>query len=308
MKVLVPGGFGFIGSNIVCALLDRDDVDVVRVLDNLSTGFRKNLNVHSKLEVIIGDIRDFKTCMTACKGMTAVLCQAALGSVPRSMKTPIVSHDNNVNGFANVLEASRQCGIKRVIYASSSAVYGNEKTIEDLQHRNPISFYGLTKFVNELYSEYYTKYFGMEIIGLRYHNVFGKNQSLQGEYSAVIPLFVSKSLKGEDVLIHGSGNQSRDFTHVSNVVNVNMLCLFTSNVKTFGRAYDVGLGKVTSVNDIFRHIKDITKSSSKCIHVERRAGDIDYSCADLTNVVNDLNYELGINVYDGLVDTVKCYM
>lgn len=308
MNVLVPGGCGFIGSNIVDALLSRPDIKNVRIIDNLSTGFLKNVDVtNKKLDIVIGDISDFKSCLGACSGMDAILCQAALGSVPRSMNTPIVSHTSNVHGFANLIEAARQCDIKRIVYASSSAVYGNEKTVKNLNHRNPISFYGLNKYVNELYGEFYTKYFGMEIIGLRYHNVFGKNQSLQGEYSAVIPIFVNKCLNNETVPIHGDGVQSRDFTHVSNVVNVNLLCLFSDRNDIFGRAYDVGLGNVTSVNEIYEYIKEITNSKSECVHQGRRAGDIDYSCAVLKDIHEAVGYTGGINIYNGLVETIPFY-
>ena len=311
MNILITGGAGFIGSNLVKSLLLHDNVNNIRIVDNLSTGNLSNIEDilnNSKIQFIKGDITDFETCKRACKGMHAISHQAALGSVPRSMKTPIVSHDNNAHGFANILEAARQEGIKRIVYASSSSVYGNSKDENDLTKRQPVSFYGLTKHINDLYATYYTTYFGMETIGLIYHNVFGKNQSFTGEYSAVIPIFISKMLQNENIQIHGSGEQFRDFTHINNVIHANTLGLFSPNKPNlFGKSIDIGSNAKVSVNKLANDIKKLTNSSSHISHTNKRVGDISASYAILENAELMLNYTVQTTYTEGLQITINDY-
>ena len=308
--ILVAGGAGFIGSNIVDHLIDHTDTPKVIVIDNLSTGRLSNITkfkYNPRLQVVIGDITDKKTCARVCENVDAVICQAALGSVQRSMKTPTISHDNNVHGFMNLLDAARKAGVKRFIYASSSAVYGNTKDICDLDYCNPISFYGLTKHVNDLYANYYSKYFGMECIGLRYHNVFGKYQSCTGEYSAVIPIFIKSALSENDIIVHGDGSQYRDFTHVDNVVHANMLCLSTNNNVAFGKSFDIGAGGKQSVLSLAHDILKNTDSKSNIQFTARRTGDIDASYAHMTSAADLIGYTPVSSFAQGLRDTIKYY-
>ena len=310
MRILVTGGAGFIGSNLVEKLLSMEEITIVRVLDNLSTGFITNINPfmsNTKFEFINGDTTELKTCEEACKGIDIILHQAALGSVPRSMKEPLGSHNSNVNGFLHILESARKSGVKRVVYASSSAVYGNTKTVNDLDFCKPISFYGMTKHVNDLYAQIYTKYFGLNCIGLRYHNVFGKNQSFSGEYSAVIPIFVNLALTDKDLIIHGDGTQYRDFTHVSNVVHANLMCMKTENETAFGRSFDVGSNTNVSVNFLADTILSQCESESKKVYIDTRPGDIYGSCAHMQTAKELVDYDPVTSFKEGIVKTVLEY-
>lgn len=307
-KILVTGGGGFIGSNVVEKLLSMTETEQVVVLDNFSTGRLENVEPfmeNKKFKLIIGNMCDSKICDDACQDVDAIICLAALGSVPRSMKTPHVSHDNNVDGFAKILNSAYRNNVKRFIYASSSAVYGNTKDLTNLDHCKPISFYGLTKHVNDLYASYYTKYFGMECIGLRFHNVFGKNQPFNGEYSAVIPIFIRNAKKGNDLTVHGDGSQYRDFTHVSNVVHINLLCLQTTNKDIFGKSIDVGAGCKIDVLTLANEIKNRTKSESSIVHVDRRKGDIDASYAHMEQSKVLLGYKPVTNFSEGINRTIQ---
>jgi len=310
LNILITGGCGFIGSNMVEYVLNNDKIDKVVVLDNLSTGTYDNIKRfedNPRLRVVIGDMRDFDVCKDACKGVDVICSLAALGSVPRSMKTPLSSHDNNVNSFANLLEAARSSGIKRVVYASSSSVYGNTKDLNDFDYCKPVSFYGLTKHVNDLYASYYSKYFGMECIGMRYHNVFGKNQSFSGEYSAVIPIFITRCLKNSDLVIHGDGSQYRDFTHVSNVIHANMLALTTDNVDAFGKSFDIGSNTKVSVLELADTIIELSDSISSKSFVASRTGDIHASFADMALSEMYISYRPLTNFTDGIKKTILKY-
>ena len=309
-NVLVTGGAGFIGSNIVEHLLNRNDIGKVRVLDNLSTGSIFNIELffgHPKFEFFGGDIRNFDICKKACNDIHIISHQAALGSVPRSMKTPTVSHDSNVNGFLNLLEAARLAGIKRFVYASSSSVYGLTKNIHNLDHCKPISFYGMTKHINDLYASFYTKYFNMECIGLRYHNVFGKRQAFKGEYCAVIPIFIRQAILNKTISIHGDGQQYRDFTHIDNVVHVNILSIFTNNKDAFGKSIDIGSNSKISVNTLATIITNLTNSTSQIIHISARLGDIKASFAHMEQSKLILDYSPLTNFHDGIQKTIQFY-
>lgn len=308
-NVLVTGGAGFIGSNIVEYLINDDDVKKVRVLDNLSTGYKKNIECFSsdKLEIIYGDIRSYSTCESACNDIDVIIHQAALGSVPRSHKTPLDSHQSNVEGFINLLDAARLAGIKRFVYASSSSVYGNTKDNTNLDFCNPISFYGMTKHVNDLYAQIYTDVFGMECIGLRYHNIFGKNQSYDGEYSAVIPIFISRAKRDKDLFLHGDGTQYRDFTHVSNAVHANILAMKTKNKEAFGKSFDIGSDTNVSVLELADIIIEKCGSKSRKVFVQKRSGDIYGSCAVMSVAKDLIEYKAVTDFKSGIEKTLGCY-
>jgi UDP-N-acetylglucosamine 4-epimerase len=298
--VLVTGGAGFIGSNIVEFLLGNEIQ--VSVLDNLSTGKRSNLEEFStnpKFNFIEGDITDYNTCLSALEGVDVITHQAALGSVPRSIEFPHNTHSVNATGFLNMLHASKEKGIKRFVYASSSSVYGNstnspKKIGEEGELLSP---YAVTKRLNEEYAMVYNKLHTMQTIGLRYFNVFGKKQDPNGVYAAAIPKFIDKMRKGEELTINGDGEQTRDFTYVKNAVKANVLALSTTNEETFGGAFNVACGTFYSLNNIVEAIKttlielEAYNAKTKIIHGPDRPGDIRDSLADISNTTKQLGYE-----------------
>lgn len=296
MKILVTGGAGFIGSNLVESLLKRDDVQLVRVLDNLATGHLNNIQPflsNAKFEFIEGDIRNYSDCLKACEGIDAVSHQAALGSVPRSIADPIASHDVNVNGFLNMLEAVRVCGIKRFVYASSSSVYGdlNESPKVEIRVGKVLSPYAATKMANELYAEAYAKNYGLSIAGFRYFNVFGPRQDPNGQYAAVIPLFMKSALTNVPPTINGDGSITRDFTPVVNVVNINILGLMGHLAEGKHDVFNVACGSSTSLLSIWNMIKEITGSTVDPVFGPVRKGDILFSLADVSHAKEVLGYE-----------------
>lgn len=305
MKILVTGGAGFIGSHIVDFLIEKGHE--VTIMDNLSTGFINNVN--NQATFINADITNYESCVDIMKGIDIVCHQAALGSVPRSVATPLISHHNNVTGFLNILEAARVSGIKRVVYASSSAVYGDSVELPKVETRigKPISPYGATKFIDEVYAGVYNRVYGMECIGLRYFNVFGPRQNPNGPYAAVIPIFINKLLNNEQPMIYGDGSNSRDFTYISNIVSANYEALTTTNVDTFGNAYNIGGNDNTTLDQLFYYIKKITNSHLKPIYESPRKADIPHSLADINFAYKDLNYKPQINLYDGLIKTCEYY-
>lgn len=296
MKILVTGGAGFIGSNLVESLLQREDVQLVRVLDNLATGHLQNLQPfqgNPKFEFIEGDIRNVNDCLKACEGIDAVSHQAALGSVPRSIADPITSHNVNVNGFLNMLEAVRANGIQRFVYASSSSVYGdlNESPKVEVRVGKVLSPYAATKMSNELYAEAYAKNYGISIAGFRYFNVFGPRQDPNGPYAAVIPLFMKSALTNVPPTINGDGSITRDFTPVANVVSINTLGL-TGKLE-LGKHYvfNVACGATTDLLSIWNMIKEITGSTVDPVFGPVRKGDILFSLADVSYAKEVLGYE-----------------
>jgi len=315
-KILVTGGAGFIGSNLCEALIEKGNKVVC--LDNFATGKRKNLEKlfnDSNFMLIEGDIRKLQDCIKATKDVDYVLHQAALGSVPRSIKDPIKSNDVNVTGFLNMLVASRENGVKRFVYAASSSTYGDSESlpkIEDIIGK-PLSPYAITKYVNELYADIFSKIYGLETIGLRYFNVFGRKQDPNGSYAAVIPKFVSQLMKGESPIINGDGNYSRDFTYIDNVIQANLLSLATTNKNAINTVYNVAYGDRNTLNDLMRYIKEyLSEFESKISNIEviygpYRAGDIPHSHASIHKAKENLNYNPKFSLQKGLKEAVKWY-
>ena len=313
MKVLVTGGAGFIGSNLVEVLLQNESVSFVRVLDNLATGHLDNIQEftsHPKFEFLQGDIRNSEDCNKACAGIDVISHQAALGSVPRSIADPLMSHDVNVNGFLNILEAARANNITRIVYASSSSVYGDSEISpkkEDVVGK-VLSPYAATKMSNELYAEAYSKSYNMTLIGLRYFNVFGKKQDPNGPYAAVIPLFIKAALNNESPTINGDGSITRDFTPVSNVTQINSSGLFSNNLE-LGKHYvfNVACGQMTDLHTLWNTIKEITKSTADATYGPNRKGDIFFSLADVSHAKKILGYTPDSNIERALESTVDFY-
>lgn len=315
-KVLVTGGAGFIGSNLCEALLEKGNNVVC--LDNFATGKRENLEEllkDSNFTLIEGDIRKLEDCLKATKDVDYVLHQAALGSVPRSIKDPITSNDVNVSGFLNMLIASRDNGVKRFVFAASSSTYGDSESMPKVEHviGKPLSPYAITKYVNELYADIFSKTYGLETIGLRYFNVFGRKQDPNGAYAAVIPKFVSQLMKGESPVINGDGNYSRDFTYIDNVIQANLLSLVTTNEKAINTVYNIAYGDRNTLNDLMGYLKEyLSEFDSKISNVTviygpNRAGDIPHSHASVAKAKENLNYNPQFTLQQGLKEAVKWY-
>ncbi len=304
---LVTGGSGFIGSNIVQYLIDHN-VGKVRVLDNLLTSSIENIEKFIGLpnfEFMQGDIRDLETCHLACKGIQYVTHQAALGSVPRSVKDPIATHSINATGFLNMLVASRDADVKQFVYASSSSVYGDHPTLPKAESEtgNPLSPYAVSKKTNELYASVFATTYQMRIIGLRYFNVFGPNQSPEGAYAAVIPLFMQAVLDNKSPMIDGDGEQTRDFTYVENAVQANIRAMLIKSEKALNQVYNVAVGERISVNDLFAMVAKLTDSTLKPTHRATRPGDIRDSLANINKAKEFLGYEPTVHAAEGLKRT-----
>ena len=306
---LVTGGAGFIGSNLCEAILEMGYT--VRCLDNLSTGKKKNMDGfidNPNFTFIEGDIRDLDTCMKACEGVDYVLNQAAWGSVPRSIEMPLLYEDINIGGTLNMMEAARQQGVKKFVYASSSSVYGDEPNLPKREGRegNLLSPYALTKKVDEEYGRLYKKLYGLDTYGMRYFNVFGRRQDPDGAYAAVIPKFIKQLLKGEVPTINGDGKQSRDFTYVENVVEANLkACLASSDAA--GEAFNVAYGGREYLIDIYY---GLTKALGKDVEPNfgpDRAGDIKHSNADITKAKELLGYDPDYSFQRGIALAIEWY-
>lgn len=308
---LVTGGAGFIGSNIVEYLLKYNAKKVI-VLDNLATGFEENLKTYLSLQnfqFIKGDICNIDDCNKACIGVDYVFHQAALGSVPRSIKNPIATHNVNATGFINVLLAARDANVKRVVYASSSSVYGDSKILPKVENQigKQLSPYAVSKMTNELYGEIFAKTYNMEIIGLRYFNIFGPRQNPQGEYAAAIPLFINALLNNTAPAINGDGEQTRDFTFVSNAVQANIKAMFVQNIKTDGEVFNIAVGERVSLNQLIEILKKLIEKNIQQIYREERSGDIRDSLADISKAKNILNYQPHIKIEEGLKYTLNWF-
>ncbi|MBS1641213.1 MAG: SDR family oxidoreductase [Bacteroidetes bacterium] len=312
MKILVTGGAGFIGSNLVETLLADSRVELVRVLDNLSTGSIKNIQLffsNSKFQFIEGDVRNYETCLQACNNINLISHQAALGSVPRSINDPLTTNAVNITGTLNMFTAAKETNITRVVYAASSSTYGDHPDLPKVEDKigNPLSPYAVTKYVNELYARVYANTYGLQLIGLRYFNVFGPKQSPNGPYAAVIPLFIQSLLNNQTPFINGDGSHSRDFTFVSNAVQANMKALFTENNEAVNQVYNIACGEQTTLLQLFNCLKNITQSNINVILREERKGDVKHSLADISKAKNLLAYLPEITVQQGLQQTVDWY-
>ena len=308
---LVTGGAGFIGSHIAAYLLQHG-AKKVRVLDNMVNGFKSNLDIlrqYPGFEFIEGDIRNIETCVNACEGIDYISHQAALGSVPRSIKEPVYFNDVNVTGFINMLKASVDNKVKTFVYASSSSVYGDELTLPKKENKigNCLSPYAATKKINELYAQVFADVYGIKQVGLRYFNIFGPRQDPNGPYAAVIPLFVKGILKQTPVYINGDGGQTRDFTFVDNAVQMNIKAMLTDNEAAFNQVYNVAGGERFTVNDLYKACQTQLGSNFKATYREPRVGDIRDSLADIALAKELLNYQPTKRFEDGLVETINYF-
>lgn len=308
---LVTGGAGFIGSHIAEYLL-RHGAGKVRVLDNMVNGFEKNLEIlraYPAFEFMQGDIRDAETCRRACSDIRYVSHQAALGSVPRSIREPLYFNDVNVGGFAQMIYAAKEQQVRSFVYASSSSVYGDEPTLPKVESRigKCLSPYAATKKTNELYAQVFADVYGIRQMGLRYFNIFGPRQDPNGPYAAVIPLFVQGIINGTTVFINGDGEQTRDFTFVDNAVQVNVRGMLTENPEAFGKVYNVACGASYSVNELFRLCAEELESEHKPIYREPRAGDIRNSLADISLAAKHLGYQPSMRFVEGLRETIRFF-
>ena len=310
MKILVTGGAGFIGSHICDYLLENGHF--VRVIDNLITGNKNNISHHfnnPNFEFMYGDITNLEHVRKACKNIDSICHQAALGSVPRSVDDPLNSHNTNVNGFLNILLVAKENNIKRVVYASSSAVYGDHPELPKTESKigKPLSPYAITKYIDELYGKIFTELYDMECIGLRYFNVFGPRQDPNGQYAAVIPKFISSLKNNTSPIINGDGNYSRDFTFVKNVVSANYLALTTNNNKCFGEIFNIGAGGRITIIEMYNSIKSLLKSDLNPIFGPFRKGDIPHSNASVDKAKELLSYIPKINFDEGIKLTIDFY-
>ena len=314
---LITGGAGFIGSNLVEYLM-KNKARKIRVLDNLSTGHMHNIQgylSHPDFEFIRGDIRNFETCLSACADIDFVFHQAALGSVPRSIVDPITTNEVNISGFLNMLVAVKDSGVARMVYAASSSTYGDSKELPKVEEKigNPLSPYAVTKFVNELYANVFARTYKMELIGLRYFNVFGPRQDPNGAYAAVIPKFVHQLLNHQSPVINGDGNHSRDFTFIENVIQANILAVFASDPNAINTVYNVAYGEQTTLNQLVQCLKkylsdtDPIIAGTKIIHGPKRDGDIPHSLASIEKAKKNLGYSPKFNFQEGLRLTVEWY-
>lgn len=315
-SILVTGGAGFIGSNLCESILQNGNK--VRCLDNLSTGKKSNIEnflEHPNFQFIEGDITDLETCMKACTGIDYILHQAALGSVPRSINNPMKTNEVNISGFLNMLWAVKEKGVKRMVYAASSSTYGDSKSLPKVEDviGKPLSPYAVTKYVNELYADVFAKTFGVETIGLRYFNVFGRKQDPNGAYAAVIPKFVLALMKYESPTINGDGNYSRDFTYIDNVIEMNIRSMVVEDQEAVNQIYNVACGDRTTIKDLFDHLaeylgtydSEITKIQPKYGQV--RDGDVPHSLASIDKARTLLGYDPQFDFKTGLKEAVHWY-
>lgn len=313
--ILITGGAGFIGSNLCEYFLGLGHKVVC--LDNFSTGHRHNLKdfVNSNFKLIEGDIRNINDCILAVEGVDYVLHQAALGSVPRSINDPITTNDVNVSGFLNMLVASRDAKVKRFIYAASSSTYGDSQglpKVEDVIGK-PLSPYAITKYVNELYAEIFSKTYGLETIGLRYFNVFGRKQDPNGAYAAVIPKFIQQLMKYDSPVINGDGNYSRDFTYIDNVIQMNELAMISQNPQAVNTVYNTAFGDRNTLSDLVGYLKKyLAEFDPKIAEVEivygaNRAGDIPHSLASIEKAKTILGYDPKYSLQEGLKEAISWY-
>jgi UDP-N-acetylglucosamine/UDP-N-acetylgalactosamine 4-epimerase len=304
-KIIVTGGAGFIGSNLTQALLNDSRVEKVRVIDDLSNGYYSNLKEfenHPKFDFVQADIRDFDAMLRLTEGFDAVSHQAALGSVPRSLKNPMLTNAVNIDGTVNVMFAAVQNKMDRVVLACSSSTYGDSPELPKVEERigRPLSPYAITKFAMELYADVFRKSYGLNYIGLRYFNVFGPKQSPDNPYAAVIPLFCKAFMEGKAPQINGDGSNSRDFTYVDNAVQANMLGLFTDDASALNQVYNVACGEQTSLNELVEMLRQISGTDIQASHGPERPGDVKHSRADISKISSLLGYKPTVYFEKGL--------
>ena len=315
-KILITGGAGFIGSNLCEYFLSKGNQVVC--LDNFATGHRHNLTQCLKnpnFRLLEGDIRNTSDCTKAVKGVNYVLHQAALGSVPRSSKDPVTTNDVNVSGFLNMLVAARDEKVKRFIYAASSSTYGDSDSLPKVEEviGKPLSPYAITKYVNELYAEIFSETYGLETIGLRYFNVFGRKQDPNGAYAAVIPKFVMQLMQHESPKINGDGNYSRDFTYIDNVIQMNELAILTQNLEAINTVYNTAFGDRNTLNNLIEYLREfLSVYDPKIANIAteygpNRAGDIPHSLASIDKAKRQLGYNPQYSMQQGLKEAVKWY-
>jgi UDP-N-acetylglucosamine 4-epimerase len=315
-KILITGGAGFIGSNLTEYFLGKNYQIVC--LDNFSTGYHHNIASfieNPNYTLMEGDIRELRDCQKAVEGVDYILHQAALGSVPRSINDPITTNEVNISGFLNMLVAARDAKVKRFIYAASSSTYGDSVSLPKVEEviGNPLSPYAITKYVNELYADIFSKTYGIETIGLRYFNVFGRRQNPNGAYAAVIPLFVKQFMNYESPVINGDGNYSRDFTYIDNVIQMNELAMNTQNPETVNTVYNTACGDRTTLTQLVQLLKnnlinlDPKISNVEVIHGPNRAGDIPHSLASIEKAKINLGYNPQYSIERGIKEAVTWY-
>ncbi len=318
MRILVTGGAGFIGANL-CEMFLQKGWAVI-CLDNFATGKKENIahlieNYPQNFTLQVGDIRNIDDCNKATKNIDYVFHQAALGSVPRSINDPATTNEVNISGFLNMLIASRDAGVKRFIYAASSSTYGDSETLPKVEDKigKPLSPYAITKYVNELYADVFAKTYGMECIGLRYFNVFGRRQDPNGAYAAVIPLFVKQLMKHQSPTINGDGSYSRDFTYIDNVLQMNLLAMQTNDKYAVNQVYNTAFGERTTLNELVEYLKeflseyDVDIANVEVTHGKNRAGDIPHSLASIDKAKKLLGYNPQYSLRDGLKEAVDWY-
>ncbi len=308
---LITGGAGFIGSHIAEYLL-KNGAGKVSVLDNLTNGFESNLKIlrdYADFEFIEGDIRNIEACRNACEGIDFVSHQAALGSVPRSIKEPSYTNDVNVGGFVNIVKAAVEKKVRKLVYASSSSVYGDEPSLPKIEERtgNCLSPYAVSKKANELYAQVFADVYNIPLIGFRYFNIFGPRQDPDGPYAAVIPLFVKAIMKKSPAYINGDGNQTRDFTFVDNAVQVNIKSMLSNNKDANNKVYNVAVGENYSVNYLYSEIQQYLNSNHRATYREPRAGDIKNSLADISLAKDLLEYQPATKFDQGLKKTIEYF-
>ncbi len=310
INLLITGGAGFIGSNLVEHFLDDNRVGLVRVLDNLSNGYIENIQEffdHPRFEFVEGDIRDYDTCLKACEGIQKISHQAALGSVPRSIENPMRTTEVNILGTVNLMHAAVQQKVERVILAFSSSTYGDHPDLPKVEENigNPLSPYAVTKAAIEQFADVFGRTYGLEWIGLRYFNVFGPKQNPNNPYAAVIPLFTNAAIKDDVLMIYGDGKTSRDFTFVDNIILLNELSIFTNNDKAICQIYNAACGEQHSLNDL---VCSLQKYFNKELNVKfspERVGDVRHSKADISKSVELLGYSPLVKLEEGLIKTIN---
>lgn len=313
INLLITGGAGFIGSNLVEKFLADERVDLVRVVDDLSTGYYENIaefESNPKFEFIKGDICDYDVCVEAMRGIHKATHQAALGSVPRSIEKPTRTNEVNVGGTVNILNAARREGVERVVLAFSSSTYGDSKELPKVEDKigRPLSPYAVSKYAAELYAEVFARTYGLDFVGLRYFNIFGPRQNADNPYAAVIPIFCKAFIEDSRLRIHGDGTTSRDFTFVENALLANELALFTENRTALNQVYNVACGEQVSLNEMVEMLCRITGKNIKPEYGPERTGDVKHSKADISKIQRHLGYQPRVKMYEGLERVYQYYL